>query len=681
LPAVAGGRDHGHGARSRACSVWTARTLPPFEGFGPWDPATFALAARQGRRTYSTIEVGDETMRVLSLPLRGKNGQIEAVLQAARPLADLNFAIGRLTRTLLTFVPIALLIAAAGGAFLTDRILRPVRHITQAASRIGAEDLSQRLPVAGGDEFAKLAATFNGLLGRLESAFEQQRRFTADASHELRTPLAAIKVHTSLALMGERTPAQYKQTLRTVDRSADTATRIVQDLLLLARSDTGRFDLRVAPTPLSDVLLRAVETVEATAHDPDRPPPARITLDLHDPTLAVAGDAHHLSRLFTNLLDNALRHTPSDGSVRIIARAEDANTVVVDVEDTGEGIAPEHLPHVTERFYRVDAARARAHGGTGLGLSICKSIAEAHGGGLVVESEVGRGTRVRVTLPRATCLARAARSGKHRQSPDSSSGWAGTSQKRRERPRDGFGPFRPFRTGGPRLLTTPDKKMLLAPQPGVRFVAASSGDKANAPATVVAVDDERADQPMDGFGAALTDSSAWLISRLPPDARDALLRDLFDPKQGIGLSVIRTADGRVRLFHARQLFLPRSPTRRERPESVALFHRARPQIHRALAAPHPANQPRRETHRLAVDGPGVDEDEPPPAWRLAPLARVWGLCPLLRSVLGSVPRRGRARLGRDCAERTASRDQVVPVHAHGAARPGTFRARPPWPRA
>lgn len=361
----------------------------------PWDPATFPLSARAGRKIHSTILAGDEPMRVLSLPLR-TNGRVVAVLQAARPLDELNWAIERLTRTLLMFIPLSLLIAGGGGAFLTSRALRPVRSITQAAGHIGAQDLSRRLPVAGGDEFALLATTFNGMLERLERAFDQQRRFTADASHELRTPLAAIKAHTSLALLGERTPAQYRQTLQTVDRSADMAARIVQDLLLLARSDTGRLDLRVAPTRVFEVLRRAVETVEET-------PAPRLEIVSFDPTLTVAGDAHHLLRLFTNLLDNAIRHTPEGGAVRLSATA-DANTVSVVVEDTGEGIAVEHLPHLTERFYRVDDSRARASGGTGLGLAICQSITSAHRGSLTVESTLGEGTCVRVTLPRAPAL-------------------------------------------------------------------------------------------------------------------------------------------------------------------------------------------------------------------------------------------------------------------------------------
>jgi signal transduction histidine kinase len=160
---------------------------------------------------------------------------------------------------------------------------------------------------------------------------------------------------------------------------------------------------------VADVLLGAVESVGTTARSgPDRPPLPPIEVDLSDPTLVVSGDAHHLVRLFTNLLENAVRHTPPGGHIRLSAAAREEDTVTVTVEDTGEGIPPEHLPRVLERFYRVDDSRTRASGGTGLGLAICQSIVQAHGGSLTIQSEVGQGTRVVVTLPRAAPAAPAA---------------------------------------------------------------------------------------------------------------------------------------------------------------------------------------------------------------------------------------------------------------------------------
>jgi two-component system OmpR family sensor kinase len=339
-------------------------------------------------------------MRILSAPLRSQDGKLVGVVQCGLSLARLRAEEARTTRTLLTLIPLVLIVAGLGGAFLTDRALRPVRGLAHEAGKIEAGNLSQRLPITGDDEFAELAETFNGMLARLqvafesqEEAFEQQRRFTADASHELRTPLTIIKANTSLALSGTRTAPELLKTVQTVNTAADRMTRIVQDLLLLARSDAGQLTYALVPTPLSDVVSQALGAAQGPDHAP-------ITVALKPESLAVIGNADALVRLFSNLLENAARYTPSEG--RITVSAETLGDVVsVKVTDTGEGIAPEHLPHLTERFYRVEASRSRPRGGTGLGLAICRSIVEAHAGELSIESVLGRGTTVRVTLPLA----------------------------------------------------------------------------------------------------------------------------------------------------------------------------------------------------------------------------------------------------------------------------------------
>jgi signal transduction histidine kinase len=349
-------------------------------------------------------------LRVYTTPVVGEGGKIETVFQSSRSLEPVYDEVGRLTNTLLALVPLALLISAAGAVFLTDRAIRPVRAVTRAAAEIGArEDLSARLPTAGGDEFARLSATFNAMLGRLEQAFarqeeayERQRRFVGDASHELRTPLTVIKANTSLALSDDGLPAEYREVLTAVDTAADRTIRIVQDLLLLARSDAGQLPIRPEPLDVSDLLMQAQR--EALALQPEGAP---ITVEVEpagvgdDAPLTVVADRHHLPRLLSNLLDNALRYTPADGHITLSARPADGRRVEIAVSDDGEGIPQEHLPHITERFYRVDASRERSHGGTGLGLAICRAIACAHGGALSLTSEVGHGTTVRVLLPRA----------------------------------------------------------------------------------------------------------------------------------------------------------------------------------------------------------------------------------------------------------------------------------------
>jgi heavy metal sensor kinase len=364
--------------------------FPPGTG-APWDRAGFNAALR-GRQTYAIIHHDGERVRIVSAPLR-RPKRVAAVVQVAYSLGDVERAIRNLNRTLLTLTPVALCAAALCGLFLTGRMLRPVRELTGAAARIGAEDLSRRLAVSGGDEFAELAATFNGMLGRLDLAFEQQRRFTADASHELRTPLTVVKANTSLALSRGDLSGDYLKAMRSIDRAAGVMNRIIQDLLLLARSDAGQLDLHLRPVPLIDVLDAAVGCVPSEGGGP-------IHNTVESPDLVVSGDSNHLVRLFVNLLENAVRHTPPTGCVTVSVENKGA-TVVVSVVDTGAGIPPEHLEHVSERFYRVDAARTRAHGGTGLGLAICQSIVQAHGGAMEITSTVGQGTAVRITLPSA----------------------------------------------------------------------------------------------------------------------------------------------------------------------------------------------------------------------------------------------------------------------------------------
>src|SRR5262249_37324681 len=241
----------------------SGRAMAPFSDDGPWDPETFALAAGGGEG-YSVVVIDNEPVRIFSVPLR-RAGQVQGVVQVAYPLSEQERLDNGMVRTVAMLIPLGLLVAALGGLFLTDRALRPVREVTQAAAQIGAEDLSRRLEVKGQDEFSELAATFNGMTARLETAFgrlreayEQQRRFTSDASHELRTPLTAIKANTSLALCGERTPAEYREALQAADEAADLMGRIVQDLLLLARSDAGELVMRREPTELEPVLRRAL---------------------------------------------------------------------------------------------------------------------------------------------------------------------------------------------------------------------------------------------------------------------------------------------------------------------------------------------------------------------------------------------------------------------------------------
>ena len=379
--------------------LMTRNWEPAAEQESSWDSAAFA-AAVQGRSSFTTVESEESVLRVYTHPLT-RDGQQIGVVQAVFSLHEVQVLLDGLNTVALILVPCVLLLAAIGGLFLTNRTLRPVREIARTASALNANDLSQRLPVLGADEFAHLAQTMNGMLSRLEEAFvrlvqsiERERRFTADASHELRTPLAAIKANASLALRGERTSAEYREALQAIEAASDTMQHIVRDLLLLARSHEGQLDLQfqaVDPRQLLEESVSAVDPVRGQA---------RVGLTVTPESGKIWGDAQYLQRLVANLLENALRHTPPEGEVNLEAHAEDQN-VILTVADTGEGIVPEHLDHLGEPFYRTDASRAREHGGTGLGLAICRGIVEAHHGTMAIESTIGQGTRVTLTLPMA----------------------------------------------------------------------------------------------------------------------------------------------------------------------------------------------------------------------------------------------------------------------------------------
>jgi heavy metal sensor kinase len=373
--------------------------FPSFEEkLPPWDQAAVNIVVVTGQDFYSTIRLEDENIRIGSYPLHDSQGKLQAVFQSSFRLTDVERGLVVLDTTLLTLFPIALVVAGVGGAFLTERALRPVREITQATDRIEAQNLSGRLSVTGRDEFSDLAIRFNRMLERLETAFERQRRFTADASHELRTPLTVIKANTSLALDdADRSAEGYRRTLTSIDDAADRMGRIVQDLLFLARSDADQLPLAYSLIPVGRLLAGLRE------HLPDRKTEGpRMVLITPDAELCIRGDSHHLSRALSNLLENARRHTPQSGIVTLSAAPDDSGKhVVITIQDTGEGIAPEHLPRLFERFYRADEARSRPRGGTGLGLSIVRTILEAHGGTIRLESVHGQGTTAIVTLPSA----------------------------------------------------------------------------------------------------------------------------------------------------------------------------------------------------------------------------------------------------------------------------------------
>ncbi len=349
------------------------------------------LRSLRGEMVHSTVSLRGQSVRVVSVPVK-ENGETLFVLQSARSLNEYHSEMSAVTRELLRSIPLLLVVSAVGGWILTNRAMKPVRQLRQATERIGASDLSLRLPLRGDDEFTSLTDTLNKMLARLESAFEQQARFTADASHELRTPLTVLRGNTSLALTGDRSAAEYRSTIERTHKAVCAMSTLVDQLLLLSRADANQILIEPERIELKDVVLEAIERVSA-------PGAASAVIDLCSDECIVIGVQSLLCQVVMNLIHNAQHHSSPEDTIEVRVRI-DTRSAVLTVEDDGDGIAAEHLPHVMERFYRTDKARA-AYQGNGLGLAICKSIIEAHKGSMSISSEPGEGTCVRVMLPLA----------------------------------------------------------------------------------------------------------------------------------------------------------------------------------------------------------------------------------------------------------------------------------------
>jgi heavy metal sensor kinase len=343
---------------------------------------------------HATVETDAARWRVYTQLVAGSNGPPTGWLQVIQPLAPVQEALEGLSRQMLLGFPLAVLLAAAGGLFLARRALAPVDQITSTAAALSASDLSRRIGYRGSpDELGRLATTFDAMLDRLAAAFARERRFTADAAHELRTPLTALKGRIEVALSRPRSAEEHTATLRALADDVERLARLSNDLLLLARLDDGELRPEHAPVRLDDLLASVVESVRDLAEVRG--------LTFHGqpmPALTVMGDLSQLSRLFLNLLDNALKFTPAGGVIRV-SLASDDTWAIITVADTGLGIAPEHLPLLGRRFYRGEADRVRGAGGSGLGLAIAGEIARAHGGAISLASALGQGTTATVRLP------------------------------------------------------------------------------------------------------------------------------------------------------------------------------------------------------------------------------------------------------------------------------------------
>lgn len=358
-----------------------------------WDPKPPDASRLPENGKTQTIVAGKASLRMLSAPVA------MGVIQIATPLDEFYDTLEDFTWTVLIASPLLLLVGAAAGYWMSGRALRPVDRIARTAERIEAQNLSDRLPLSGtGDELDRLSATLNSMLGRLEASFRRMTQFTADASHELRTPVAVIRTTAEVARSKPRSEEEYAKALDRILSESERTTRLIEDLMLLARADAGADGIVLEPLDLVDVVRESCVEAKVLAEA------ANVRLLAGEfSECPIQGDDHALRRLLLILLDNAVKYTPAGGSVTVSVRVE-GPVAVVEVRDTGIGIAPEDLPHIFERFYRAAKDRSRTTGGAGLGLSIAHWVAMRHGGEIRVESTLGAGSVFCVRIPSSPAL-------------------------------------------------------------------------------------------------------------------------------------------------------------------------------------------------------------------------------------------------------------------------------------
>lgn len=361
----------------------------------PPQSITQPLQGQPWEGTVRTVDGQEVQLYSQALTAQGKSF---AVLQVGQSLTALHALLDQLIGLLLLVGALALLLCAVSSSWLLRRAFVPIHHVMQTARRIQAGHLDQRVPLPPvKDEIYDLALTLNKMLDALDQSMTRQRRFVADASHELRTPVAVIRNKTSIALLKPQKRQEYLTVLQDINAETERLGHLISDLLALARGDEGQASFEQEPVRL-DVLAEATAaSLQPLAEERD----IHLTTHVEQP-VTLMGDEARLIQVVMNLLENALRFTTPGGQVSLSVKTVQ-DRVQLDVRDTGIGIAPEHLPHLFERFYRADPARQHTgSSSTGLGLAIVEWIVRMHRGSIAVESQVGQGSCVTVTLPLAS---------------------------------------------------------------------------------------------------------------------------------------------------------------------------------------------------------------------------------------------------------------------------------------
>ncbi len=366
-------------------------------GGAPELPDRTLKDALKGNAAYDTIKVDESTgpantFRSYATPASGSDGAVY-IVQAYRSTYHTQFALKNLRVMMTALVPLIVLLTGAFGMFFARVALRPVASMARTIRQITAENLSLRLnPPGTRDEIRELADLFNAMLSRLEDSFMSERRFIQDVSHELKTPLTILKGELEVALKKARSAVEYTAILQSNLEETEKMSRIVSDLLTLARFDNREVKLERAPVDLKALLEQAVKSLAGMAGAAG----VEIQLAPGAEAIEVNGDQGQLSRLFLNLLDNAVKYSRQGGKVRVSVYAENGRPAVK-ISDEGVGIPEGDLPHIFKRFYRADSSRSSS--GFGLGLAIAKSIADAHNAEIKAESRHGKGSVFTTVFP------------------------------------------------------------------------------------------------------------------------------------------------------------------------------------------------------------------------------------------------------------------------------------------
>jgi heavy metal sensor kinase len=376
----------------RGSDVWSAGGEPIYRSSASAALPPVAIAAATAAPRYESVMTDGSRWRTFT----GTSfvGGRAVVLRVSRSEDRLRTQLREILVVLVLGLPLVVALAGVGGYVLARRALTPIDHLASEARRITAERLHERLSVPNHhDEIGRLAAVINDTFARLESSFEQLRRFTADASHELRTPLSVIRGIGEIGLHETRTPGEYKEAMGSMLEEVDRLTTLVDTLLRLSHGDAGTVRLSRESVDVGQLARDVVSSLGILAEERNQ----RLRIEVAG-SISVTADRLVLREAITNVVDNAIKHSPRSSAIEIRVHA-DGDRAIVDVADEGSGIAAEHRERIFDRFFRLDEGRSRDSGGTGLGLAIARWAVEANGGHISVESGPNGGSIFRIVLP------------------------------------------------------------------------------------------------------------------------------------------------------------------------------------------------------------------------------------------------------------------------------------------